>query len=238
MRVVAVHQPNFFPWLGYFDKICRADRFVLLDDVQFKKTGGAWTNRVKLSIKGNAHWLTAPVERNFSGVRKINEMVFCRVTNWRKKMNRSLQLAYSRAPFFDEVYRVVEPLIMNTECNVAEYNIHIIKTLVDRLGFSKHVFVRSSDFGVSTTATERLIELVKCVEGDIYLSGDGADGYLDDEAFVRFDIGLQRQNFQHPTYPQLHHREFFSGLSILDSLMNIGFTGVRQLLISKNVTSR
>ncbi len=50
MAIVAIHQPNFFPWLGYFDKIARCDHFVLLDHVQFQKTGGVWSNRVRMMV--------------------------------------------------------------------------------------------------------------------------------------------------------------------------------------------
>ena len=71
MILVAIHQPNFFPWLGYFDKIRRADFFILLDDVQYPKTGaGSWSNRVKVMINGEGRWLTAPVDRSFHGTRK------------------------------------------------------------------------------------------------------------------------------------------------------------------------
>ena len=76
IKVVAIHQPNFFPWLGYFDKIRRSDIFILLDDVQFSKTGGVWSNRVKVLINGEGRWLTAPVERNFHGTRNVNQMFF------------------------------------------------------------------------------------------------------------------------------------------------------------------
>ena len=72
--IVAIHQPNFFPWLGFFDKIARADVFCLLDNVQFPKTGGTWINRVQLWINGKAAWATAPVDRSYSGVRRIREM--------------------------------------------------------------------------------------------------------------------------------------------------------------------
>ena len=75
-RVVAIHQPNFFPWLGYFDKIARSDVFIFLDDVQFPKTGGVWSNRVKILIGGEARWSTAPIDRSFTGTRKICEMHF------------------------------------------------------------------------------------------------------------------------------------------------------------------
>ena len=75
-HIVAIHQPNFFPWLGYFDKISKADSFVFLDDIQFPKKGGSWSNRIKLFISGDVRWVTAAINRDYSGTRNINEMEF------------------------------------------------------------------------------------------------------------------------------------------------------------------
>jgi len=67
-RVVAIHQPNFLPWLGYFDKLARADTFVLLDSVQFPKRNGTWMNRVKLLVGGEPGWITVPIVRAYHGL--------------------------------------------------------------------------------------------------------------------------------------------------------------------------
>jgi hypothetical protein len=230
MTVVAIHQPNFFPWSGYFDKIRRADVFILLDDAQYQKTGGSWSNRVKVLINGEGRWLTAPVDRSFRGTRRVNEMVFSGKEDWRGKVLKTLVSAYKRAPCFDEAYSIIEPLVQNPEANVAEYNIHAIKALAAELGYPLSSLVRSSDLPTEFSATERLIELTKSVGGDRYLCGGGANGYQEDDAFQHAGIGLAYQNFLHPTYPQFGREDCVVGLSIVDGLMNRGFHGVRQLL--------
>src|SRR4051794_9997556 len=83
--VVGLHQPNFFPWLGYFDKLVRADVFVLLDNVQFSKTGGTWSNRVRLLAGDAPTWITLPVVRAYSGVRLVREMQIDNRQPWRRK---------------------------------------------------------------------------------------------------------------------------------------------------------
>ena len=84
-KKVAIHQPNFFPWLGYFDKIFKSDYFVFLDNVQFQKTGGNWGNRVPILISNHKNWITVPINRNFSGLKKINEIKIKNDINWREK---------------------------------------------------------------------------------------------------------------------------------------------------------
>jgi hypothetical protein len=135
MTIVAIHQPNFFPWLGYFDKIRRSDTFIFLDDVQYQKTGGSWSNRVKVLINSDGRWLTAPIDRSFQGLRNINEMTFSSEGDWRGRMLKSLAATYKRMPFFTETFSFIEPVVQNSQDNVAEYNIHALKSLVSALGY-------------------------------------------------------------------------------------------------------
>src|SRR3989304_9812833 len=97
--IVAIHQPNFFPWLGYFNKIVRADLFLVMDNAQFPKKGGTWCNRVKLLIGGKADWMTMPVVRSYPGVRLIKDMKIDNAMPWRAKLLKTIQNNYSRAPF-------------------------------------------------------------------------------------------------------------------------------------------
>lgn len=230
MTAVAIHQPNFFPWLGYFDKISRSDVFIFLDDVQYQKTGGSWSNRVKVLINCEGRWLTAPVDRSFHGSRYINEMEFSSKENWRSKLIKSVASTYKRAPFFDEIYLVIGPLIQNPENNVAEYNIHAIKTLISALGYSTKSIIRSSDLRTESSSTERLIELIMGTHGQTYLCGGGSGDYQEDEAFDNAGIKLKYQNYLQPTYTQFGSQHFVAGLSIIDALMNLGFEGTRKLI--------
>jgi hypothetical protein len=99
-KIISIHQPNFFPWLGYFDKIAKADVFIFLDDVQFPKTGGVWTNRVKFIVSGEPNWITAPIDRNYSGTRNINEMQFLPNNSWRDKTRKSIENSYRKHPYY------------------------------------------------------------------------------------------------------------------------------------------
>lgn len=165
MKIVAIHQPNFFPWLGYFEKIARSDVFIFLDDTQFPKAGGVWTNRVKLLINGQAHWVTAPINRSFSGVKPICDITFPKGNPWREKMLKSIALNYSKAPHFEETMHLIEPLILNEETNIAAYNIHAIKAVSNYIGLDSTQFLLSSQLPHDGFATDLLISLINTVQG-------------------------------------------------------------------------
>ena len=230
MTVVAIHQPNFFPWLGYFDKIRCADVFILLDDVQYQKTGGTWSNRVKVLVNGEGHWLTAPIERAFHGTRMINQITFSDKEDWRRKILRTLQTAYGRAPHYREALSLLEPLILGQTENLAELNVHAIISLAKALGLHSGTFIRSSSIQTRSVATQRLIDLTRHVGGTQYLCGGGAGGYQEDEAFALGGIQLTYQDFVPAVYAQSGSKEFVPGLSIIDALMNLGVQGTADLL--------
>ena len=96
--IVSIHQPQYLPWLGYFDKIERSDAFVFLDNVQFKKN--EWQNRNKVKTDQRWQWLTIPVIHKFG--QKINEVKINNTVRWGKKHLTALLNHYSKAPFFKE----------------------------------------------------------------------------------------------------------------------------------------
>jgi hypothetical protein len=218
-RLVAIHQPNFLPWLGYFDKIARSDVFVLLDDVQFSK--GSYTNRTKILINGEPRWLTVPVDRSGGSTQLISDVRIGDGDRWREKAPETVRHAYSRADHFDECFAVVEPLLRGPEDRLAEYNERAIRELASRLAPGAE-FVRASTLDVGGKGTDLLVEIVRAVSGDAYLAGSGAGGYQEDEKFERAGVELMRQEFTHPDYPQAAD-EPVHGLSAIDALMSCGF---------------
>lgn len=232
-KVVAIHQPNFFPWLGYFDKIARADVFILLDDVQFPKTGGGWSNRVKMLIGGDANWVTAAIDRNFSGTRNINEMHYLSNIPWRDKIRKTVELNYKKHPFYTETMEWFEPLLINEESNIALYNMALIHNIVERLGLGVEKLLRSSDLTATGHSNELLCSLTKGVGGSVYMCGGGADGYQEEAVFTAHGLQLQYQSFQHPVYAQKGTAEFKAGLSIIDAFMNVGTAAVSQMLLNR-----
>tara|TARA_B110000046_G_scaffold183849_1_gene220906 strand:- start:1162 stop:1872 length:711 start_codon:yes stop_codon:yes gene_type:complete len=229
-KIVAIHQPNFFPWLGYFDKIVSSDLFVFLDDVQFQQKGSCWGNRVKLLIAGAPKWISAPIIRK-SSLPKYNEIVFDENQPWRWKMKKTLVANYSKTPFYLEVSELIEDILNQKTDNLTEFNIYMIKSILRFLDYESTELVKSSALFLSSSSTQRLIDIVKAVGGNSYLAGGGAQGYQEDQLYKEQGVGLIYQNYQHPQYQQNSH-EFVPGLSIIDALMNVGKDEVRSLLFN------
>jgi len=217
--LVAIHQPNFFPWLGYFDKIRRADIFVFLDAVDYPRTGaGTWVNRVKIAIQGEARWATCHVKSKARGNpildAEINDDQF-----WRVKLLKTLDANYRKAPCYDETMKKLEPLFKSPQTNLASFNIAAIKVIAAKLGISTPL-VRQSELPHKGQATELLISLVKAAGGDAYLAGGGAGGYQQDELFAANGVRLEYQGFEPEVYGPAER--FISGLSVIDYLMYDG----------------
>lgn len=227
-RICAIHQPNFFPWLGYFDKIRKCDKFIVLDDVQFeRKNAGTWMNRVAINISGSKKWLTAPIIRP-GGLFKVNE-VLSQETKWRDKIKKTIQTNYGKSEFFKEYHDIIFSLIDFPSNKLFEYNINVISTICNILNIEfKKKSVLSSSLGITTTSTQRLIDLSKTVDCNAYMAGGGAEGYQKDEHFIKQGVSLLYQNFVHPIYSQ-KSREFIPGLSILDALFNMGAESTRMM---------
>jgi len=225
--VVGIHQPNFMPWLGYFYKIWQSDIFIFLDDVQFQKTGASYTNRVSININGKSSYVTVQVKRQ-EGVWNINETTFAN-HKWKKKLIRTLQANYAKAPFFKENRDFIYNLINFESTNLADYNMNFITAVSKKLQFDTK-FLRSSEFDIKSTSTQRLIDLIKKVDGNVYLSGSGGDNYQDKEMYKNESIELVYNKMPKFEYSQLKTEVFIGGLSIVDAIFNIGFEKLKEEL--------
>lgn len=227
---VAIHQPNFLPWLGFFQKWVDSDVFVLLDDSQLSLKGGSWTNRTGILVSGKRHWLTVPVRRAGVGPQPVYSVSVMESNDWRRKALNTFHHSYSRAPFFGEAIEILKQLTSVPSDSLLEINVRGIEVTGDMLGLDKSKLVRSSSMEVDLTASERLVQLVKASGGDTYLSGDGAGGYQDNSLFVQNGLAIEFLRFTHPIYSQLGDSDFFPGLSVLDAIANIGCSKVAETL--------
>lgn len=221
---VAIHQPNYLPWIGYFFKILESDVFIFLDDVQFSKN--SYQNRVKIKTPQGPKWLTQSVQRRNGLSTLTNEITFSE-SCWFIKHKKTLQANYGKAKYFDEVMHEVFSKSSIDNPNQSGMNIELIKAILNYLGIQK-TFHFSSDFKVNTESNQRLIELVKKVGGTTYIHGKGGLNYQENELFEKENIFIAMTSFTHPTYEQ-QWGNFERGLSIIDLLMNNGRDSINVL---------
>lgn len=212
----AIHQPQYLPYLGYFDKIDQADLFVILDNVQFKKN--EWQNRNKIKSAQGWQWITVPVFHHYP--EKICEVRINNTVDWRRKHLRTLEINYHPAPFFGDYFSFFQDLYKKEWPALAELNRTIIEFLMEALGIKRPVCL-ASRLTNREEPTERLTDICKAVGADTYLAGVGGRQYMDLDRFKKANIKVIFQVFQHPVYPQLHG-PFEPALSVIDLLFNCG----------------
>jgi len=234
MRRVAIHQPNFIPWLGLFDRIARVDRFVFFDHVQALR-GKSWLTRNRLLNNGEPRWMTVPVQRSGKGLQRVSEVLIVPGPAFPDKQLRTLDIEYGHHPFYAETAALVHRIFTAGHESVAELNTQFTRGTCAALGISAE-FVSSTqlmadDEGLRTAAGNDLV-LRTCVAagGDAYLSGDGCMDFIDPDAFGAAGVSFAFQEFRHPVYDQWRRTDFVSHLSVIDALCNLGFAGVRDLL--------
>lgn len=215
--ILAAHQPQFAPWLGFFDKLDSVDVFVLLDNVQFKKN--EWQNRNRVKAAEGPQWLTVPVSFHFGD--KISEVRIAQGNNWRHRHRQTLKTCYSRAPYFQEIFTLYDEIVSCEWNKLCELNIALLQALTSRLGIGTRIAIASEMDSLPKDRDERLIELCRRFGADTYLAGAGGLGYMRVDRFRETEVTVDFQDYQHPAYEQLFG-EFLPQLSVLDLLFNYG----------------
>lgn len=225
---VALHQPNYLPYLGYFHKMAHCDVFVLLDDVQFAKR--SYTQRVKIRTEDGEAWLTVPVLTRKKRFQLICEVEIDAAKAWEKKHWKSLVQSYRKASCFAAYRDFFEGIYAQQHVRLGELNERLIRYLAGELGISTRI-VKSSSLRIMGSRTPRIISICEALGGDSYLSGKSGRLYLDEVKFAEARIRLHYQDFQHPVYPQLHG-EFRPYMSAVDLLFNCGDKS-REILLAQ-----
>jgi len=225
--IISIHQPMYIPWIGYFHKMMSADKFVILDDVEFSKND--WFNRNKIKSINGEMWLTVPIIYKDSSNKLIKDIIIDNSKNWKRKHLKSIKLNYSKALYINEYIDFIETIFSTDWRFLIDLNLKMIEFIKKELKIEIDI-VLSSEMKVQDESTERLISICKKLNADKYLSGLGAKDYLSTELFVKNNIELLFQEFNHPVYQQLHG-QFVSHLSIIDLLLNCGPDESRKLIL-------
>jgi len=225
--IVAIHQPNFLPWLGYFYKIANSDIFVILDDAQYTKN--SFINRNKIKTAQGAQYITLPVSHTGNYGQLILESSINDKERSVKKIVRSIELNYRKAKYFPNYFDEFHNIINSSSSILAEINLLLIKWILEGLSIESDIRRSSELKNVTGKSTERLVSICQSVGADEYLCGFGGVKYQEEAVFKESGIKLKMTDFQHPEYPQCWG-DFIQNLSIIDLLFNCGPESKRILL--------
>jgi len=218
---VAILQPTYLPWLGYFDLLDQVDRFVILDSVQLEKR--SWQQRNRIKTPSGLQWLTVPVASRGRRDQLIRDVEISEPEFWRDHL-RAIDLNYRRAPFFETYFEPVSELIRSeaAQRNLARLTIGIIQWFRDVLGIKTQMSC-SSEIASQGKRSHLLAEICAALGANEYLSPIGSVDYLLDELPIMADRGITVafQHYEHPVYKQLFP-PFQPYACILDLLFNEG----------------
>jgi hypothetical protein len=233
--IVAAHQPSYLPWLGYLDKLAKADLFVVMDDLQYEAQNFQNRNRVK--INNGTTWLTVPLQAGAQSDlicdKKIQNAQSPK-EHWQRRTWLTIETHYRRAPFFALYADELKEVYTRQWDTLVELNLHVLELARKWFGIARPI-IRSSSLGLTGQKTERILDMCKKVKAHAYLSGSGGSAeYLDVERLGRAGIGVIWQRFDHPVYAQRYNElGFVQNLAFLDLLLNHG-PQAREILLPRS----
>lgn len=229
MSVLAVHQANFLPWLGFFDKMSSSDLFYVLDHVQ-APNGRDYFARTGICVNDSVHWLSVPIQRSGHAFQKHFDVKIADARFARKHL-ATIKQSYCKYPFFEQVYADLAVIYEYESDRLTDFCLNAIQLIRKRLAI--HVpIVRTSALVLehphlqTLAGAELMLELTRLSGCSTYLSGNGARVYMKPELFAKAGLRLKFQDFAAPQFA----RSCVSGLSVIDTAMQIGWSGVIGLL--------
>lgn len=228
MSKIAIIQPNYIPWRGYFDIIKSVDKFILLDDVQYTKRD--WRNRNLIKSSNGLQWLSIAVSNKGQYFQAINEV---EITNkrWCVQHWKSLELNYAKAPFFEETKTWLQPIyesMLDTHTKLADINRIFLDVFCKKLAINTPISC-SSSIDTSDKPSQRLVDICLHMKADTYVSGPQAQSYLDIDLFKRHNIEVEWFTYDgYAEYHQLWGR-YEEKISIVDAFFNLGNNAIDAL---------
>ncbi len=222
---ICIHQPDFIPYIGFFNKISKSDFFVIMDNVQLSKSG--WTHRDKIKTKKGVEWLTIPIKKiNFK--QKINEIKISNDKDWKKKHLNLIYENYKDSKFYTEIIEVIKEIYLFETSYLFEFNLNAINIILELLDIKTNIKLLNK-IDAKGNKSFLLINILKSLNGKVYVSGMGAKNFINMNEFEKNDLKVNFNNFKHPIYEQLHGK-FICNLSIIDILFNCGIQSTKKIV--------
>lgn len=217
---IGIHQPNYLPWAGYFNKMKRCDKFVIFDDVQLPRGQHSFETRSLIKSANGEQWLTIPV-KNKDSLKQIKD-VEIDGDRWKKKHLKALELNYHKAPYFEDYINPLAEIYGAEWTSLKCFNTFLIKQIASWLDINTEICF-SSDMDIFGEGEGKIIQIIQKLGGDKYISGtgEGSKKYVKEEAFEKYGIEIIWQTYVQMPYHQLYGN-FLDKTSVIDLLMNMG----------------
>ena len=216
--IVSINQPSYLPWMGYFNRIIKADIHVVLDHVQFEKN--SFTNRNKIKTKDGTLMLTVPLKTKGKFGDLSIDTIETANDNWKKNHFKNLESAYLKSPFFQKYRHLISTFYNNDSVKLIEIIKPINDWVLTELEISTPI-IYSSNLKISSTKSELILDICKHLKATTYLSGPIGREYLNIQNFNQNNIEVKFDDYSHPTYNQFNG-DFEPCMCILDLLFNYG----------------
>ena len=227
-KTVVIHQPDFMPYLGFFDRLLHADIYVVLETAQYVNgTSRSWMNRDKIKTEKGEQWITVCVKKAPRETR-IKDILLLDDDKWRRNNLGLLHQNYRKAPFYKEIMPYLERLYAGDYLYFWDFSFASIRMLMELFGIEIET-VFASDLDPQGKNNDMIVDILNKLGAKTYLSGTGAADYYDPKVYERAGIRVVWQEFTHPVYPQ-QFGEFIPYLSSIDLLFNCGIEASRKIL--------
>lgn len=227
IKKIAIMQPYFFPYLGYWQMLNAVDEFVLLDDVNFIMRG--YINRNSILLNGKAHLFSIPLEKP-SQNKLINETKLNFQSKDKENFLKTIKLAYKKAPYFSSFYPVLEKVINENTFDLTTYIKNSFQSVIKYLGINTKLIV-SSEIEKDNTlkAQDRIIEINKKIGSTQYINAIGGQELYNKNDFAKNNIQLNFIKMNKIKYKQFNN-EFVPNLSMIDVMMFNSPEEIREML--------
>lgn len=215
-KKIAIMQPYFFPYIGYFQLIKAVDTFVIYDDVNYIKRG--WINRNSILINGKTHLFKMNLKA-VSQNKLINEILLEENSSWKNNLLKTITMSYKKAPYFDDVYPLLKDIIMYYDQNLSLFLQNLIVKICHYLKVETS-FILSSKINKTnkTKGQDKIIEICRELEAKQYINPIGGVELYNKKIFLEEEIQLNFIETQTIKYNQFVN-DFIPNLSIIDVMM-------------------
>lgn len=226
-KKIGIMQPYFFPYLGYWQLIKAVDEYVIYDDVNYIKNG--WINRNNILLNGNKYLITVPLD-GASPFQLINQVKITSNNILKSKILKTIEQAYKKAPYFNEVFSIIEAVIMEESCLISEALIKQF-TLVNNYLDIKTKLTISSRLKKNNAlkAQDKVIHICKLLNGSDYINTISGEDLYSKSDFSRENLNLHFLKANDIKYPQFKN-DYIPNLSIIDVMMFNSPETINQML--------